>query len=162
MTISALTWTLTCYSQITIPHAELLTMLLNVSNYAGRSHKTDSACIPYFVNLTMIYYWWYGAVPRKPLRLAMFMYIGGTWIKVAYLLSHIHVTRRFIVHISVVLPIMNILNVVSVQCSGKCDWTWRRHDMQTLSALLGLCEGKQQYTGGFPSQRASDAELWCF
>ena len=34
--------------------------------------------------------------------------------------------------------------------------------MDTFSALLALCEGIPPATGGFPSQRASDAELWCF
>ena len=33
----------------------------------------------------MIYYWWYEAVPRKPLRLTICMYIGGTLIKLTYL-----------------------------------------------------------------------------
>ena len=40
--------------------------------------------------------------------------------------------------------------------------TWRRHDMDTLSALLALCEGNPPVTGGFLSQRASNAEIWCF
>ena len=30
--------------------------------------------------------------------------------------------------------------------------TWRRHDMEMLSALLALCEGNPPVTGGFPSQ----------
>ena len=40
--------------------------------------------------------------------------------------------------------------------------TWWRHQMEILSALLALCEGNPFVTGGFPSQWASDAELWCF
>ena len=35
-------------------------------------------------------------------------------------------------------------------------------DMETLSALLALCEGNQQMTGGSPSQKASIMELRCF
>ena len=34
--------------------------------------------------------------------------------------------------------------------------------METISALLVLCEGNPPVNGGFPSQKASDAELWCF
>ena len=36
------------------------------------------------------------------------------------------------------------------------------HDMETLSALLALCEGNPLVTIGFHSQRASNANLWCF
>ena len=50
---------------------------------------------------------------------------------------------------------------------------WRRHDMETLSALLALCEGNPTVIGGFPSRRASNADFyvsfdidltnyWCF
>ena len=38
--------------------------------------------------------------------------------------------------------------------------TWWRHDKETLSALQALCEGNPPVTGGFPSQRASNTELW--
>ena len=31
--------------------------------------------------------------------------------------------------------------------------TWWRHEMETFSALLALCEGNPPVTGGFPSQR---------
>ena len=34
-----------------------------------------------------------------------------------------------------------------------------RHDMETVSASLTLCEGNPPRTGGFPSQRTSDADL---
>ena len=30
--------------------------------------------------------------------------------------------------------------------------TWCRHDLETLVALLALCEGNPPVTGGFPSQ----------
>ena len=46
---------------------------------------------------------------------------------------------------------------------GKYKWFLRsrwRHQMETFSALLALCEGES--TGGFPLTKASDAELWCF
>ena len=33
------------------------------------------------------------------------------------------------------------------------DWTWWRHQMETFSALLALCEGNSPVTGEFPSQR---------
>ena len=35
--------------------------------------------------------------------------------------------------------------------------TWWRHQMETVSASLALCEGNPSDTGGFPSQRASNA-----
>ena len=34
--------------------------------------------------------------------------------------------------------------------------------MATLSTLLTLCERKPHINGGFPTQRASDANLCCF
>ena len=34
--------------------------------------------------------------------------------------------------------------------------------LETLSPLLVLSDGDPLVTGGFPSQRASDVELWCF
>ena len=36
-----------------------------------------------------------------------------------------------------------------------------RHEMEAFSALLALCEGNRPVTGRFPSQRASNADLWC-
>ena len=42
----------------------------------------------------------------------------------------------------------------------KVSWRWR-HDWETLSALLALCEGNPPVTGEFPSQRTSNLELWC-
>ena len=42
---------------------------------------------------------------------------------------------------------------------GHDDVMTTGHDMEMLFALLAICEGNP---GGFPSQRASDAELWCF
>ena len=33
------------------------------------------------------------------------------------------------------------------------------HDMETLNALLALCEGNPSVTDGFPSQRASNEEF---
>ena len=44
----------------------------------------------------------------------------------------------------------------------KSVQSWWRHQMETFSALLALCAGNSLVTGEFPSQRASDAELWCF
>ena len=39
----------------------------------------------------------------------------------------------------------------------KARWL---HNMETLAALLVLCEGDSSVTCGFPSQRTSDVELW--
>ena len=43
----------------------------------------------------------------------------------------------------------------------SCLWWWW-HGMERLSTLLALCEGNPPVTGGFPSQRASNADLWGF
>ena len=40
------------------------------------------------------------------------------------------------------------------------DNAWWFRDMDKLSALVALCEGNPPVTGGFPSQRATNAELW--
>ena len=42
------------------------------------------------------------------------------------------------------------------------QYSWWRHQMETFSALLTLCVENSPVTGEFPSQKASDAELWCF
>ena len=39
-------------------------------------------------------------------------------------------------------------------------YPWWRHDNDTLSTLLVLCEENAPMTGGFPSQKANNAELW--
>ena len=38
----------------------------------------------------------------------------------------------------------------------------RRHQMETISALLALCEGNPPVTGGFPSQRYSNTAFDVF
>ena len=44
------------------------------------------------------------------------------------------------------------------RCGVPQIWQTRRcHGMETFSALLALCEGEPPVTGGFSSQRASDA-----
>ena len=44
--------------------------------------------------------------------------------------------------------------------SSPSPAAWWRHDIETLSASLPLCEGNPPVTGGFPSQRASDVDRW--
>ena len=39
--------------------------------------------------------------------------------------------------------------------------SWWRHQMETFSALLSLCVGNPLASSGFPSQRDSNADLWC-
>ena len=46
--------------------------------------------------------------------------------------------------------------------SCYCSITWWRHDMETLSLWLALCEGNPPVTGGFTSQRASNAAFDVF
>ena len=43
-----------------------------------------------------------------------------------------------------------------------CSNPWWHHDMEMLPSLLALCEGNPPVSGGYPSQRASNAELWYF
>ena len=43
-----------------------------------------------------------------------------------------------------------------------CIVVQRHHDMETIYALLALCEGNPLMTSGFPSQRAINAKLWFF
>ena len=47
---------------------------------------------------------------------------------------------------------------------ANCDTlvTWWRHQMETFSALLVLCEGNPPVTGGFPSQRGRNAGFGVF
>ena len=47
---------------------------------------------------------------------------------------------------------------VTQQQEDVSRFSWWRHQMETVSASLALCEG---ITGGFPP-KASDAELWYF
>ena len=42
------------------------------------------------------------------------------------------------------------------------SWSLWRHQMKTFPALLSLHAGNPPVTGGFPSQRVSNADLWCF
>ena len=41
-------------------------------------------------------------------------------------------------------------------------WSWWRHQMETFSTLLAICVGNSPVTGEFPTQMASNAELWCY
>ena len=54
------------------------------------------------------------------------------------------------------------IQYIIMLCNHCISPTWRRYPMETRSALLALCEGYPSATGGFPSQRASSAELWWF
>ena len=42
------------------------------------------------------------------------------------------------------------------------QFSWWRHGMETITALLALCEGNPPVTGGFPSRRVSNWERWRF
>ena len=48
-------------------------------------------------------------------------------------------------------------DIVTVTWSGRLIW-WR-HQMETFSALLAICEGNLPVTGRFPLTKASDVEL---
>ena len=44
-----------------------------------------------------------------------------------------------------------------MRCNVCVFKPWWLHEMETISMLLALCEGNAPVTGGFPSQRASNA-----
>ena len=44
----------------------------------------------------------------------------------------------------------------------NCNMTSWRHQMETFSAILAICEGNSLVTSEFPHTKASDPELWCF
>ena len=46
-------------------------------------------------------------------------------------------------------------------CNGYF-MTWWHHGMERLSILLTICEGNPLGNSGFPSQRASNGDIWCF
>ena len=48
------------------------------------------------------------------------------------------------------------------QMGGKASQSWWRHEMEIFSAILALCEGNPPVTGGFPSERASNAGFGVF
>ena len=51
----------------------------------------------------------------------------------------------------VVVPLLGELIYQSLSQERK--WPWRRHQVETFSALLALCVGNSLVTGEFPSQR---------
>ena len=53
-------------------------------------------------------------------------------------------------------------HLANQQYLSRCHLSWWRHQIEAFSELLALCAGNWPVTGEFPSQRASDAELWCF
>ena len=58
-----------------------------------------------------------------------------------------------------VVDINSIRGITIEGLSWKRGISWWRHRMETL---LSLWEGNPPVIGGFPSQRASSTELWCF
>ena len=42
------------------------------------------------------------------------------------------------------------------------SFEWLCHNMETFSALLALCKENPPIIGGFPSQRATNTDLWYF
>ena len=49
-----------------------------------------------------------------------------------------------------------------VRTATRKNMAWWRHQMETFSALLALCEGKPPVTGGFPSQRPATGSFNIF
>ena len=56
---------------------------------------------------------------------------------------------------------LGVKNFITSSSQLRTLETWWRHEMDTFSTLLALCEGNLPVTGGF-LWKASDAELWCF
>ena len=54
---------------------------------------------------------------------------------------------------------MAAVNPIVLIVINKSLW---RHEMETFYVLLNLCDGKSPVTGGFPSQRASNADFVAF
>ena len=77
-----------------------------------------------------------------------------------YLLSKSH-KRVFYWEIGIDLPyrkkikIEYLMYTRMIQITGNRASRWRQQ-METVSALLAICEGNPPVTGGFPSQRASN------
>ena len=86
-----------------------------------------------------------------------------------YHIVYVFTVPRWVVWIKYLLQVLcslmssqlliNITYVMSNE-SSRVQGPWWWLDMETLSALLALCEGNPPFTGGFPSQRASNVELW--
>ena len=47
-------------------------------------------------------------------------------------------------------------------CDIRLKIPWWRHCIETLSALLSICEGNQPVTSAFPPQRECNVQLCCF
>ena len=58
------------------------------------------------------------------------------------------------------LKALGDLFVQHEQQTDLFPYSWWRHDRETLSVLLALCEGNSPVTGG--EQRASNSELWWY
>ena len=55
------------------------------------------------------------------------------------------------------------VNELAKQTSEQLMYgSWWRHQMETFSAPLSLCEGESTGHRWIPLTKASDAELWCF
>ena len=57
---------------------------------------------------------------------------------------------------------MKLKTKVKWTLDPHCCWYVKMSWHGNTSVITGLCEGNPPVTGGFPSQRASDVELWCF
>ena len=52
--------------------------------------------------------------------------------------------------------------IVKSRKSRRDILAWRRHQMETFSALLAISVGNSPVPGDSPRTKASDTELWCF
>ena len=80
----------------------------------------------------------------------------GTMLPFSYKYINANTMHRIVpVH-----PLLQWQHATACDC-GIIFSRWR-HQMEAFSALLALCVGNSPVTGDFPSQRTSNAELWCF
>ena len=68
---------------------------------------------------------------------------------------------RLIFNMGIAIPGKTVF-LIETAPRSQLGSSWWRHEIITLSVLLAHCEGNPWVNGGFASQRASDAERWCF
>ena len=97
----------------------------------------------------------------------LWLYVKCTeWLSVPSI-CHISMHNHYLSHSDTQFqyPKLNVPRLIpSSLMATKLQYpgTWRRNDMNSLSALLCLCEWSRSMTGGFPWQKVSNAAHSCF
>ena len=74
-----------------------------------------------------------------------------SWWPSTVISAHVHRTGTWRVWI-----------IIQFQTITQCLYSWWRHPIETLSALVAFWDGNPPATGGFPSKRASNAGFCVF